>query len=268
MSDYFRIVRGLQIDETVSYLQGAGAPGHTTDTDDVAIGSVYTDNTTGALYTKTSIGAGPSRWTVAGSGGGAGGAYALYAEYPVAPTPPAALGVNSVAIGSGAQTDATSTNALAIGEQSLARLYGSLMYASGRFQSTGDAQAGQYLLRTHTINGTATESFLDGTNGTRRLTLPDDSTWKYTITVVGHRTDATDGHAGYKFEGVAFRQNGAATMALLGAPMKSVLAESHTAWDANVSADTTNGSIKITMTGQAGKTIRWVAFVETIEVTN
>lgn len=267
MSDYFRIVRGLELDETIRLLQGAGAPGHTADTDDAAIGSVYSDNTTGALYTKTSAGIGPSRWAVTGGGGG-GGSYALYAEYPVAPTPPAALGQNSVTIGSGSQTDANATNALAIGEQSLARLFGSMMYASGRFQSTGDAQAGQYILRTHTVNAAPTEAFLDGTGGSNRLVMPDDSTWKYTITVVGHRTDVADGHAGYKFEGVAYRMNGTGTIQMLGSPTKSVLAESHSAWDANVTTDAVNGSLKITMTGQAGKTIRWVAFVETVEVTN
>lgn len=267
MSDYFRIVRGLELDETVRLLQGTGAPGHTPDTDAASIGSIYTDNTSGSLYTKTSSGTGPSRWT-APSGGGSGGSYVLYAEYPLTPTPPAALGVNSIALGSGAQTDAAAANALAIGEQSLARSPGSMMYANGRFQSTGDAQAGQYLLRTHTINANPTEAFLDGTNGSNRLELPDDCTWKFTITVVGHRTDASNGRAGYKFEGVAYRINGAATTNLLGTPTKTILAESDIPWDASISADTTNGSLKITVTGQVGKTIRWLAFVETVEVTN
>ena len=60
--DFFRIERGLELDDLVQYLQGTGAPGATTDTDGALVGSVYTDNATGSLYTKISAGTGPSRW--------------------------------------------------------------------------------------------------------------------------------------------------------------------------------------------------------------
>jgi len=39
-------------------------------------------------------------------------------------------------------------------------------------------------------------------------------------------------------------------------------------WDYTVTADTTNGRPKITVTGEAGKTIRWTAFIRTTEVSN
>lgn len=266
MSDYFRIIRGLEIDETVRILQGSGVPGHTDDTDDSGVGSIYTNNITGGLYTKILAGAGPSKWQAAGTGSGGSVSLNLYNEYAVAPTPPAAIGQNSVAIGSGATADAP--NATAIGDQSLARLYGGVVQASGRFQSTGDAQTGRYLLRTHTVNATGTEAFLDGTGGSSRLLIPDDSTWVFKATIVGHRTDATGGHAGYKVEGVIYRMSGAATVTMLGTPVKTVLAESNAPWDINMTADPAHGSLKITVTGQSGKTIRWLALVETVEITN
>ena len=60
--DFFRIERGLELDDTVQYLQGAGAPGSSVDTDGANVGSVYTDNLTGALYTKISSGTGADKW--------------------------------------------------------------------------------------------------------------------------------------------------------------------------------------------------------------
>lgn len=192
----------------------------------------------------------------------------LYAENPAIYITPVALGNNSIALGDGAQTSSTALDSLAIGLQSLARTQGSIVQASGRFSSTGDAQAGRYLLRSITINSVPTELFIDGTAGSVRLVLPDDATWTFRVTITGHRTDSPDGHAGYTSSGVIYRTSGPSTTAILGSIQKSVLAESNQVWDINTSADPINGSIKITVVGETGKTIRWVALVETVEITN
>ncbi len=60
--DFFRIERGLELDELVQYLQGAGVPGAAGDTAAALVGSVYTDNSTGALYTKITAGTGTDKW--------------------------------------------------------------------------------------------------------------------------------------------------------------------------------------------------------------
>lgn len=60
--DFFRIERGLELDELVQYLQGAGVPGLGGDTAAALVGSVYTDNATGAIYTKLAIGTGADKW--------------------------------------------------------------------------------------------------------------------------------------------------------------------------------------------------------------
>lgn len=62
MSDFFRIERGLELDDLVQYLQGTGAPGTTIDTNAALVGSVYTDNADGSLYTKITAGSGTVRW--------------------------------------------------------------------------------------------------------------------------------------------------------------------------------------------------------------
>jgi hypothetical protein len=85
--------------------------------------------------------------------------------------------------------------------------------------------------------------------------------------VVARRTDADNESAGYEFAGVVDRNGSAATTAIVGTVMKTVLAEDTTAWDCAVTADTTNGGLAFTVTGEAAKTIRWVATVWTSEVT-
>lgn len=197
---------------------------------------------------------------------GGGSSLLLYAENPVAPTAPSATGINSIALLSA--SSATAQDSLAIGVQSVARIQGGVVQASGRFASSGDAQIGRYTVRTVTINGIATEMFVDGTAGSVHLALPDDSTWTFKATITGHRTDASDGHAGFTIEGVIYRASGAATTTIQGKTSVDTIARANTPWKAAAVADTTNGSLKITVTGEAGKTIRWLALVETVEITN
>jgi hypothetical protein len=192
----------------------------------------------------------------------------LYDEKVNGFTPPAAQALDSVAIGSGAETASTANNSLAIGMQSLARIPYGFVQAGGRFSNNGDAQVGRYTIRGTTISNAPQELLVDGTGGNIRLTLPDNATWTFKITVTGHRTDLGDGHAGYTAAGVIYRGSGAATTGIQGSIQKTVLAESNPSWDINISADTVHGSLKVTVTGENGKIIRWVALVETVEVTN
>ena len=189
----------------------------------------------------------------------------LYSEATSSPALPAALGTNSIAIGVGAQTDPDATNSIAIGEQSYARIPSSLVQAGGRFSIAGDAQVGRYVMRSRTTNAVPVEMLTDGG---ARLVLPDNSTWSFKINLTGHRTDGNDGHAGFEFSGVIYRNSGATSVAIQGLVNKNILARSNSAWDINIAADPTYGSLSITTTGENSKTIRWVALVETVEVTN
>lgn len=192
----------------------------------------------------------------------------LYNEKSSVFTAPVAQGTNSIALGEGAQTTVLGTDALAIGQYSVARTQGGVVQASGRFATNGDAQTGRYLLRSTTIDATLTELFINGTAGGTRLKLTDDATWTFRITVTAHRTDLNDGHAGYTASGVIYRGAGAPTTSIQGSIQKTVLAESNPAWDINISADTTNGSLRVRVIGETGKIIRWVALIETVEITN
>lgn len=61
--DFFRIERGLELDESAQFLTGTGAPGASGDTSTAPRGSYFTDTATGHLYLKTAVGTGTDKWS-------------------------------------------------------------------------------------------------------------------------------------------------------------------------------------------------------------
>jgi Head domain of trimeric autotransporter adhesin len=190
----------------------------------------------------------------------------LYRENPSTPTTPLVAGTNAVAVGSG--SSASGTRTLALGAGALASQLGAQAFGNLAFATQGDAQQGTYILKNITTNATPTALFLDGTAATVRLVVPVNSVWTFFVQVTGRRTDATGGSASYKFEGNIRKDATNGTTTFTGTPAKTILGETNAAWDANVTANTTDGDLRITVTGEAAKTIRWVATVMTTEVTN
>jgi len=74
---------------------------------------------------------------------------------------------------------------------------------------------------------------------------------------------------GWTIEGVIKRGANAASTALVGTPtVTSSFADAGAStWVIAVTADTTNGGLRVTFTGQAGTTIRTVAQIRTTEMT-
>jgi hypothetical protein len=190
----------------------------------------------------------------------------LYVENPGTVAPNSVTGENAFAIGSG--NSAPTTKSIALGEQAAARHYGAFVWSSGRFNIQGDCQVGKYILRTVTTNNFLRDLTLDGPVGTSALILPDNSTWTFTATVTAHRTDGNDGHAGWIIKGVIYRDSGAGSVAFQGVPVVETISRSNQEWTINTVANNVNGSLGFTVQGESGKTIRWVASVETVEVTN
>lgn len=73
----------------------------------------------------------------------------------------------------------------------------------------------------------------------------------------------------WSFEAVIKRGFTAATTAIVGAVIKNIVAADAGAatWDITISADTTNGALAVSVTGQAATTIRWVCSLNSTEVT-
>ena len=174
----------------------------------------------------------------------------LYTESPSSPATSSCTGVNSVVVGDGAR----------------AALYGSKAWANGKFTNMGDAQRGMYILRNQTTTAAVTELFLDGAS--QELVIPNNCVMSFSIVVAARRTDVTGGAAGYKFDGVIVKDITAGSVSFIGSPSKTVLGETNVVWDAALSTNTSTGAIKVLVTGEAFKTIRWVATVLTTEVTN
>jgi hypothetical protein len=179
----------------------------------------------------------------------------------------------SVAINGASVSTSNSKYSCAIGVgASVASIYGKYAFASYYTPAIGGGTAGQMgttVLGTITTNATPTALTSDTStvSAYNQVVLPNDSTYAFTILVVARRTDADNESAGYEFKGVIDRNGSAATTALVGSVTKTVLAEDTAAWDVNVAADTTNGALAITVTGEAAKTIRWSATCWTSEIT-
>lgn len=144
---------------------------------------------------------------------------------------------------------------------------GSMARANGYFSLQGDAQTSKIVFRRATTDATATE--LTSNGGTpaagTRLTLTNYSAYTFSGMVIG-KTAASDAK-GWKFSGVIERGANAAATALIGTITQTSEGDAGaSAWTFTASADTTNGSLKLEVVGAAATNIRWVATVDTVEV--
>jgi hypothetical protein len=157
------------------------------------------------------------------------------------------------------------------GLQAVTRGYGSMAYASGRFAGNGDAQLELRVVRRTTADATATILTGDGGAPTTAnvCVLGNASAFKVRAEVVA-RENATGAAKAWTLEALVKRGSTAATTAITGTVTATVFgADSGTsAWDATLVANITRGSIEVQVTGEAGKSLRWVATQHTTEVAN
>jgi len=105
-----------------------------------------------------------------------------------------------------------------------------------------------------------------GTNN--QVILPNNSAYFFRGEVISGVTGGGN-TKGWTIEGVIKRGANAASTALVGTPtVTSSFADAGAAtWTIAVTADTTNGGLRVTFTGQAGTTIRTVCQIRTTEMT-
>lgn len=114
-----------------------------------------------------------------------------------------------------------------------------------------------YKLYNTTTNGTQTELFTDGASA--QLSMGNSRDWAFTCWVAARRTDSTGGNAGYKLDGLIYKDTTAGSTTIGSSVIKTVVSESNAAWDVVALADTTNGTLVVKVTGEAAKTIDWTA---------
>ena len=141
-------------------------------------------------------------------------------------------------------------------------------FASQRFSTSGDAQTATIVLKSDTTDATAEALTTNNSTAStdNQVVLPNNSAYFFSGTCIA-REQAADGTdvGAWEFKGAIRREANAGTTTLI----KSTIDEFNvpTGWALALSADTTNGCLKVQVTGAASTDIRWVATVHTSEVT-
>lgn len=179
-----------------------------------------------------------------------------------------ASGTASVAIGYAVQ--ASGYGSVAMGIDAVAAIRGKYAYAATGFSSFrgGQCQYGMVILARQTTDATATVLTVDNTapGADDQVILPNNSAYAFTGTVVARRQAAGGTEsAAWKIEGLIRREGTAASTTLVASTVTAI--SNAPGWTLALSADTTNGGLAVTATGAAATNIRWVAIVQTSEVT-
>jgi len=134
----------------------------------------------------------------------------------------------------------------------------------------GSFQAALLVLYAATTNATATVLTSDNGagSGTNQVILPNNSAYTFKGTMIANVTGGGD-TSSWEFRGAIKRGANAAATSLVGTPRIDNIGydAGATLWSFTLTADTSNGGLAVTVTGLAGTTIRWVAKIETTEVT-
>ena len=134
----------------------------------------------------------------------------------------------------------------------------------------GNSQSALLTIGKQTTDATATVITSDGgaAGTTNQVILPNNSAYYFRGELIAGVTGGGD-TKGWFIEGVIKRGANAAATSIVGtATVTSNYANAGAStWAVTATADTTNGGLKITVTGQASTTIRWVAQIRTTEMT-
>jgi hypothetical protein len=182
-------------------------------------------------------------------------------------------GYGSSVLGGSAQISNGTLTSVVGGQFATTRSIGSnIIFGSGCpiSYTSGVSQAGLLVLGAQTTNATATVLTSEPTaaSTTNQVILPNNSAYFFTGEVVAGVTGGGN-TKGWTIEGVIKRGANAASTALVGTPtVTSTYADAGAStWVIAVTADTTNGGLAVTFTGQAATTIRTVCQIRTTEMT-
>ena len=170
--------------------------------------------------------------------------------------------------GSGTGTLASKEGSTAIGDGAKSEVSYKVAISTRSFSAQGDAQTGITTLRAQTTNTTPIALFSDTNlpDTGNQVILPNKSAFAFHGTIVA-RQQASQGTAcaAWKVEGLIRREGSAGTTVLVNSA--TTVLDNTPGWGMALSADTTNGGLKVEVTGAASTNIRWVATIHTSEVT-
>jgi hypothetical protein len=137
-------------------------------------------------------------------------------------------------------------------------------FAGGSFAAAGDAQGCKFILRSDTTDATAEAMTTDnGSAGSsNQIVAASDTCIMFSGTIVAMQDGAQD-QGGWEIKGLL--KNDGGTTTLVNSNVQT-FAEGN-GWAVALSADNTNNALKVQVTGEASHNIRWVANIQTSEVT-
>ena len=147
-------------------------------------------------------------------------------------------------------------------------IYGKFAKSSGFFSNYADMQTGMLVVVAATTDDTpkALTSNKAAAGTTNQVILPNNCAYAFHGTIVARQqASAGTACAAWKIEGLIRREGSAGTTVLVNSA--TTVLDNTPAWGMTLSADTTNGGLAITVTGAAATNIRWVASINTSEVT-
>jgi hypothetical protein len=183
-----------------------------------------------------------------------------YANYGVV-----ASGMNSIVLGDGSA--ASQTSSVAIGYGANSNIKGKFVYASKSFgggNAEGSAQGGMFILMSDTTDATAEAMTTDKAtaDATNQIVAATDTCITFSGTVVAMQNGAQS-YSSWEIKGLLVNDGGTTTV-----PTSAITVISNTSsWGLALSADNTNNALTVQVTGEAAHNIRWVANIQTAEVT-
>jgi hypothetical protein len=192
-----------------------------------------------------------------------------------------ASGLRAVAIGYSALATATRSYALSaygnatqaygatlFGARAASSVQGKAAYGPAYLVGQGEVQGGMLVCTVQTTDATASTltTTNDSASTTNQVILPNNSAYFFSGTIIAREQASAGTDVGaWEIKGAISREANAASTVLV----KSTIDDFNvpTGWAVALTADTTNGGLAITVTGAAATNIRWVATINTSEVT-
>jgi hypothetical protein len=148
-----------------------------------------------------------------------------------------------------------------------ARAYNDFMsaFSSGGFANPGEigeAQHTRILARAATEDDTPRDLAVGEDNP---VILMDNKMNAFRILLAASSGDLLQG-AAWEFKGLIVKRDLNSTTTFIGIPEKTCIAASDLSWDVAITPDTVNGALCITVQGSPATVVRWVAFIEMVEV--
>lgn len=240
----------------------SGGRSNTASGDASAIGGGDTNQ---ATTTNATVGGGYQNKAITGTSNTVGGGYqnqatGSYSTVSGGLTNTAA-GIGSAVLG-GKNNQANGDYSMASGNGAVAANPGDSAFASSPFATAGDAQEIKAILKQTTPTATPTSLWNPG-SGTP--VIPASTTWAVNLLLVARRTDVYGENAAWLIRSCVKRDAGS-TAALVGTPtITSLGANAGNTWSVAHTVDTT-GAVRFTVTGETGKTIRWVGTLNVTQV--